>query len=45
VRMVDHERFGLAIGYAFTSIVAGYLAILAGAALARRWGAAREAAR
>jgi CrcB protein len=45
VRMVDHERFGLAVGYALASVLAGYLAVLAGAALARRRGAAQEAAR
>jgi CrcB protein len=45
LRMIDHDRSGLAIGYALASVVAGYLAILAGAMLARRWGAAREAAR
>jgi fluoride exporter len=45
VRMIDHERFAFAFRYALTSVVVGYLAILAGAALARRWGAAREAAR
>jgi CrcB protein len=40
VRMLDHERFGLAIGYALASVLAGYLAIAAGAALARmRWAA------
>jgi CrcB protein len=40
VRMLDHERFELAIGYALASVVAGYLAISAGAALARMRGAA-----
>lgn len=45
LRMIDHERFGLASGYALASLLAGYLAILGGAALARTWGAAREAAR
>lgn len=45
VRILEHERFALAIGYALASVLAGYLAILAGAALARTWGAAQEAAR
>jgi CrcB protein len=44
VRMIDHDRFGLAGGYALASVLAGYLAIGAGALVARRWGAAREAA-
>jgi CrcB protein len=38
VRMIDHERFGLAIGYALASVLAGYLAIGAGAALVRLRG-------
>jgi CrcB protein len=38
VRMIDHERFGLAIGYALASVLAGYLAISAGAALVRLRG-------
>ncbi len=45
VRMIDHERFGLAFGYALASVLAGYLAILAGASVVRMRGAAREAAR
>ena len=45
LRMIDHDHFVLAVGYALASLVAGYLAILAGAMLARRWGAAQEAAR
>ena len=40
VRMIDHELVGLAIGYALASVIAGYLAIVAGAALARMRGAA-----
>jgi fluoride exporter len=40
VRMIDHERFGPAIGYALASVVAGYLAISAGAAIVRMRGAA-----
>jgi CrcB protein len=39
VRMIDHERFALALGYALTSVVAGFLAIAAGAAVARMHGA------
>jgi len=35
VRMIDHERFGLATGYALASVLAGYLAILAGASIVR----------
>jgi fluoride exporter len=34
--MLDHDRYGLAAGYAFASIAAGYLAIWAGTALVRR---------
>lgn len=34
--MIDHERYGLAVGYALASLLAGYLAIAAGAALVRR---------
>jgi fluoride exporter len=41
VRMIDHARFALAGGYALASVLAGYLAILAGARLVRT----REAAR
>jgi CrcB protein len=41
LRMVDHNRWELAAGYAFSSILAGYLAIVAGTALMRRmWGRA-----
>jgi CrcB protein len=36
VRMLDHNRYGLAASYAASSVLAGYLAILAGAQLARR---------
>ncbi|HXP29245.1 MAG TPA: fluoride efflux transporter CrcB [Solirubrobacteraceae bacterium] len=36
VRMLDHDSYGLAVGYAAGSVLAGYLAILAGARLARR---------
>jgi CrcB protein len=45
LRMIDHERFGLASGYALASVLGGYLTILSGAMLARRWGLSREAAR
>jgi fluoride exporter len=38
VRMLDHDSYGLAIGYAVASVLAGYLAIVAGAALVRRTG-------
>jgi CrcB protein len=41
VRMIDHDRFGLAIGYALASVLASYLAILAGARIVRMWGAAQ----
>jgi CrcB protein len=41
VRMIDHDRFGLAIGYALASVLAGYVAILAGARIVRLRGAAR----
>ncbi len=34
--MLDHDRYGLAAGYALASIAAGYLAIWAGTALVRR---------
>jgi CrcB protein len=40
VRMIDHERVVLAIGYALASVVAGYLAINAGAAIVRMRGVA-----
>jgi len=40
VRMIDHDRFGLALGYALASVLAGYLAILAGASIVRMRGAA-----
>ncbi|HTA37393.1 MAG TPA: fluoride efflux transporter CrcB [Solirubrobacteraceae bacterium] len=36
VRMLDHDSYGLALGYAAGSVLAGYLAILAGARFARR---------
>jgi fluoride exporter len=39
VRMLDHDSYGLAVGYALASVLAGYLAILAGAAFVRRIGA------
>jgi CrcB protein len=38
VRMLDHDSYGLAISYAAASVLAGYLAILAGAAFVRRIG-------
>jgi fluoride exporter len=41
VRMFDHGRFGLALGYALASVLAGYLAILAGAKIVRMRGASR----
>ena len=34
--MVDHHRYGLAAGYALGSVTAGYLAVYAATALARR---------
>ncbi len=34
--MLDHDRYGLAIAYALTSVVAGYTAIWVGTALVRR---------
>jgi CrcB protein len=34
--LLDHDRYGLAAGYALTSITAGYLAIWIGTALVRR---------
>jgi fluoride exporter len=40
VRMLDHDRFELAVGYALASVLASYLAIAAGATLARIRGAA-----
>src|ERR1041385_3452043 len=36
LRMLDHDRLGLALGYVLPSITAGYLAIGAGAAVLRR---------
>jgi len=36
LEMLDHDRYGLAIGYALTSAAAGYLAIWIGTALVRR---------
>jgi CrcB protein len=36
LELLDHDRYGLAAGYAFTSILAGYLAIWAGTALVRQ---------
>lgn len=36
VKMVDHDRYSLAVGYAAASIAAGYLAIWATTALVRR---------
>jgi CrcB protein len=38
VRMLDHNSYDLAVGYAAASVLAGYLAILAGAAFVRRTG-------
>jgi len=35
VRMLDHDSYSLAVGYAAGSVLAGYLAILTGARLAR----------
>ncbi len=40
VRMIDHDRLGLALGYAVASVLAGYLAISAAATLVRMRGAA-----
>ncbi|MFI4992401.1 MAG: fluoride efflux transporter CrcB [Solirubrobacterales bacterium] len=34
--LLDHDRYGLAAGYALTSIIVGYLAIWIGTALVRR---------
>ena len=34
--LLDHDRYGLSAGYAFTSILAGYLAIWIGSMLVRR---------
>ncbi len=34
--MLDHDRYGLAAGYALASVAAGYMAIRAGMSLARR---------
>ncbi len=36
LKMLDHDRYGLAVGYAAGSIGAGYLAIWATSALVRR---------
>jgi CrcB protein len=36
LRMIDHGRYELALGYALASVLTGYLAIRAGAALLRR---------
>jgi CrcB protein len=36
LRMLDHDRYGLALGYGVASVLSGYLAILAGSALVRR---------
>lgn len=43
LRMLDHDRLGLALGYVLASVAAGYLAIWAGATVLRR--AHRVAAR
>lgn len=39
--MLDHERYGLAAGYALASVGAGYAAIRAGMSLGRRGGITR----
>ena len=36
LRMLDHDRYGLAAGYAAASVVGGYLAVLLTSALVRR---------
>ena len=36
LKMLDHDRYGLAAGYAVASIAAGYLAVYAATALVRR---------
>jgi CrcB protein len=36
LKMLDHHRYGLAAGYAGTSIVCGYLAVWAGTTMVRR---------
>ena len=36
LKMLDHDRYGLAVGYAAASIGAGYLAIWGTTALVRR---------
>jgi CrcB protein len=41
LRMIDDDRLALAFRYALTSVLVGYLAIVAGSTLARRRGAAR----
>jgi fluoride exporter len=39
VQLADHGEYGLAGAYALSSVLAGYLAIVAGTALVRRVGA------
>jgi CrcB protein len=34
--MLDHDRYGLAAGYATASLMAGYLAVYAATAMVRR---------
>lgn len=41
VKMVDADRFGLAIGYAAASVTAGFLAIWLATSMVRRAGALR----
>lgn len=36
LRMLDHHRYGLALGYILASVVGGYLAVLMSSALVRR---------
>ncbi|HEV3054878.1 MAG TPA: fluoride efflux transporter CrcB [Solirubrobacteraceae bacterium] len=36
LKMIDRDRYGLAVGYAVASIVAGYLAVFLATALVRR---------
>ena len=36
LKMLDHDRYGLAAGYAVASIAAGYVAVYAATALVRR---------
>jgi CrcB protein len=38
-RMLEHDRYGLAVGYAVASLVAGYVAISVTTAFVRRSGA------